>query len=150
MNLLRNDLQTALQNLHVELQESADNLRDLAEFIDDGEVAALFTRLAEARDALVDGLAEAIRAADDLPAAPDSEKEAGEHLIHRVRAMFSADQTANLIHQCLEAEAHLTEVLAEGDALNPGAPYPHWRETISDHLVDSRAQLEECLKTHRG
>lgn len=150
MNLLRTDLQTALQNLQVGVQESADNLRDLAEFIDDGAVAALFNRLADTRDTLVDGLAEAIRDAGDLPAAPNSEKEAGEHLIHRIRALFSADQTANLIEQCLEAETHLDQLLADCDALNPDEPYSYWRQKISDHLADSRTQLEKCLETHRS
>ncbi|UZJ44026.1 FUSC family protein [Marinimicrobium sp. C6131] len=149
MNLLRTDLQTALQNLHVGAQESADNLRDLAEFIGDDEVSQLFSRLADARDDLADGLANAIRDAGDLPAAPNSEKEAGEHLIHRIRALFSADQTVSLIRQCLEAEEHLHQVLTECDALNPGAPYPHWRKTVSDHLDHSRTQLEACLKKHR-
>lgn len=149
MNLLRTDLQTALQSLHVSLQESADNLRDLAEFVDDGDVAALFIKLAEVRNTLVDRLAQAIREVDDLPAAPNSEKEAGEHLVHHVRAMFSADQAANVIQQCLEGEAQLAETLKECDALNPGEPYPHWRQQVSDHIADSRTQLEECLKTHQ-
>jgi len=150
MNLLRTDLQTALQNLHVGVQESADNLRDLAEFIDDDDVAALFSSLADARDSLSDGLADAIRDVGDLPAAPNSEKEAGEHLIHRIRALFSADQTVSLIRQCLEAEEHLHQVLTDCDALNPEAPYPHWRKKVSAHLAESRAQLEQCLKKHGG
>lgn len=148
MSLLRSDLQTALQNLHVSLQESADNLRDLAEFIEDTEATALLERLARSRDGLVDEIAQAIREAGDLPAAPNTEREAGEHLIHRIRALFAADQTANLLRQCLEAEAHLHQVLSECDELNPGRPYPHWRERVNDHLADTRERLHHSLKGH--
>lgn len=146
MNLLRTDLQTALHDLHVALQESVDNYQDAADFVEDSEVSELFDSIADERESLRSDVEQAIREADDLPAAPDSEKEAGEQLIHRLHALFSRDQAADVIAQRLESEGWMERVLAEGKALKVGEPYDSLSARCRDLVDSARRRLEEWLE----
>lgn len=146
MNLLRTDLQTALHDLHVALQESIDNYQDAADFIEDSEVSELFDSIADEREALRSDVEQAIRQADDLPAAPDSEKEAGEQLIHRLQALFSRDQAADVIAQRLESEGWMERVMAEGKAMKVGEPYDTLSARCQDLVDSARRRLEDWLE----
>lgn len=145
MNILRTDLQTALNDLHVAVQESADHYRDAAEFIDDPAAAELFTTIAGERDSLEKALADAVRDTGDLPAGPDSEKEAGEQLIHRLRTLFASDQAADVIRQRLDSETQLERVADEGRALEPGEPYTALSERCRRQVDSARQRLEQAL-----
>lgn len=72
MSILRSEQQVALQQLYHLAQESIDHYQDSAEFVDDADVARLFTRIANERKPLVEQLAQVIRDTGDLPAAPDA------------------------------------------------------------------------------
>ncbi|WP_347332869.1 hypothetical protein [Marinimicrobium locisalis] len=146
MNLLRTDLQTALHDLHVALQESVDNYQDAADFVEDSDVSELFDSIADERESLRSEVEQAIRQADDLPAAPDSEKEAGEQLIHRLQSLFSRDQAAEIIAQRLESEGWMERVLTEGKAMNVGEPYETLSARCRDLIDSARRRLEEWLE----
>ncbi len=143
MNLLRTDLQTALHDLHVALQESIDNYQDSAEFVKNRPVSELFETIAKEREPLRDEVEQAIRKADDLPAAPDSEKEAGEQLIHHLHSLFSRDQTEDVIAQRLEGEAALEQVVEEGQAMNVGEPYTALSARCLELIDSARRRLEK-------
>lgn len=146
MNLLRTDLQTALHDLHVALQESADNYQDAADFVEDSDVSELFNSIADERESLRGEVEQAIRQADDLPAAPDSEKEAGEQLIHRLQSLFSRDQAAEVVAQRLESEGWMERVLTEGKAMNAGEPYDALNARCRDLIDSARRRLEQWLE----
>ncbi|MGD8176349.1 hypothetical protein [Marinimicrobium sp. ARAG 43.8] len=144
MNLIRTDLQTALHDLYTALEESADHYYDAADFVESATASQLFKSIAQERDQLADALERVIRDSGDMPAPPNDEKEAGEQLLHRLHSFFSADQTADVIEQRLEAEARLDQVLKDNRALDTGAPYAEWDEKVSRHVVETRRQLERA------
>lgn len=111
MTILRSELQVALQDLYRMARESADHYQDAAQFVHAASATRLFTRIAGEREALARQLASAIRDTDDLPAAPDADREAGEQLIHRLHAWFTADQTEDILQQRLKAEQELAQQL---------------------------------------
>lgn len=142
MNLLRTDLQTALHDLHVAVQESIDNYQDASDFVEDRRASELFAAIAAEREPLRDEIEQAIRKADDLPAAPDSDREAGGQLLHRLQSLFSRDQTEDVIAQRLEGEAALEQVVEEGQAMDVGEPYTALSARCLELIDSARRRLE--------
>ncbi|WP_341939067.1 hypothetical protein [Marinimicrobium sp. C2-29] len=143
MNLLRTDLQTALHDLHVAVQESIDNYRDASTFVEDRRASELFAAIAGEREPLQGEIEQAIRETDDLPAAPDSDREAGEQLLHRLHSLFSRDQTEDVIAQRLEGEAALERVVEEGQAMDVGEPYTALSTRCLELIDSARRRLEK-------
>ncbi|MEX1196912.1 MAG: hypothetical protein WEB57_03485 [Pseudohongiellaceae bacterium] len=111
MSIMRSEYQVALQDLHSRILESVDHYRDSARFVEEEGAARLFRGIADDREAFASRVAEVVRKAGDLPAAPDADRETGEQLIHRLHAWFSSDQTQDVIEQRLDAEAELASWL---------------------------------------
>jgi hypothetical protein len=110
--LLRNELQTALQDLEVACLEVADGHDGAAGILTDDPLAPTLRALAQARRAAAARLAEAIRQLDDLPAEPDADLETVRDLAARVVAALSPDQHDALAAERAAAEGHLV-TLAE-------------------------------------
>lgn len=116
MTLLRNDVQLALNDLHKALRYSVDQYRDAAEFLDDTEASTLCDKLAKEREALASEVAAEIRSRGELPAAPDSDREAGEQLLQRLETLFSSDQTREVVERRRGAEREFMQMF-EGEEL---------------------------------
>ena len=114
--LLRNELQTALQDVEVACLEVADGHEAAADMLADDPLAAVLRELAGARRTAAERLGERIREQDDLPAEPDADLETARDLATRVMAALSADQHHTLAAERAAAEGHLA-TLAE-DALD--------------------------------
>ena len=111
--LLRNELQTALQDLEVACLEVADGHEAAAEILaDDDPLAPVLRELAGARRAAAEHLADCIRQLDDLPAEPDADLETARELAARVVAALSPDQHRTVAAERATAEGHLV-TLAE-------------------------------------
>lgn len=144
MNILRSEQQVALQQLYRLLQESIDHYQDSAEFVDDDVTAQLFTRIASEREPLVEQLAQAIRDTDDLPAAPDADKETGAQLLHRLHAWFTADQTRDVVEQRLEAETELAQVLADSHNQTSDPTYQDLHQRFEAHVQNATRTLRQA------
>ncbi|SDK25090.1 hypothetical protein [Microbulbifer yueqingensis] len=118
MALIRDDRETALNDLHMAFRHSADNYRDAAEFLDDPEASERCLAIARGRDELAERVAEEIRALGELPSVPDRDRETGEQLLQRLEAMFSPDETTRVLLQRRDAEHELLTLL-RGDELAP-------------------------------
>lgn len=142
MNMMRTDLQAALNDLYVLVQESVDHYQDVAEFIEDDAAASLLKDIAEKRSVIGDQLEGAIRETGDLPSSPDADREAGYQLVQRLKALFSADQTQDILVERLEAETDLAtrlNDLRDGDLQEPF-------QTLLGRLQQDVATAEERLR----
>jgi len=144
MSILRNDLQVALNNLHVALITSDEDYRDAAEFVSDRAVKELFIQLAESRQVLEKSVAVAIRASDDLPSVPDPDRQTGQHLLQRLDAAFSADQTVEIIEQRLAEEAELEELLNDDDMSVIDKDFPSLRSDCMASIKEAKEKLERA------
>ena len=147
MTLLRNDVQLALNDLHKALKYSVDQYRDAAEFLDDTDASALCDKLAKEREALAGEVAAEIRSRGDLPAAPDSDREAGEQLLQRLETLFSSDQTREVMERRRDAEREFMQMF-EGEELaameaDGGALKTRCRESVEHALAGLARFLEE-------
>jgi hypothetical protein len=106
--LLRNELQTALQDLEVACLEVADGHEAAAGMLaDDDPLAPVLRELAGARRAAAERLGECIRQLDDLPAEPDADLETARELAARFMAALSPDQHHTVAGERAAAEGHL-------------------------------------------
>ena len=111
--LLRNELQTALQDLEVACLEVADGHEAAAGMLaDDDPLAAVLREQAGARRAAAERLGDCIRQLHDLPAEPDADLETARELAARVMAALSPDQHRTVAAERAAAEGHLV-TLAE-------------------------------------
>lgn len=144
MSILRNDLQVALNNLHVALIASDEDYRDAAEFVSDSAVKELFIQLAERRQVLEKSVAVAIRASDDLPSVPDPDRQTGQHFLQRLEAAFSADQTVEIIEQRLAEEAELEELLNDTEMSVIDKEFPSLRSECMASIKEATEKLERA------
>ena len=142
MGILRSEQQVALQELYRLAQESADHYRDSADFVDDASTTRLFKHIADEREELAQQLAQAIRGTGDLPAAPDADREAGEQLIHRLHAWFTADQTRDVLQQRLSAEQELAQVLRDNRNATTSDIYQALHQSFTSHVEQTRQSLQ--------
>ncbi|WP_020207655.1 hypothetical protein [Gilvimarinus chinensis] len=144
MSFVRNETQVALRDVHVALLESVDHYRDAAEFSSSQVAAECFNAIAEAREALANEYAEAIRAADDLPSVPDPELEGGEQFLSHLATLFAADELEGLVEQRLDAENRLEQLLQQSKI---EAPLREVRadlwQSCRDNIARARQQLIE-------
>ncbi len=122
--LLRNELQTALQDVEVACLEVADGHDAAAATLGDDPLAATLRELAAERRRAAGRLAACIREQGDLPAEPDIDLETARDLASRVMAALSGDTHHTLAAGRAAAEAHLAtlaEVALDQPELSPAA-----------------------------
>lgn len=109
--LLRDETQTALNQVERLCLTSADDYEAAAGRADDTLLAARLDEMARRRRALARDLAPHIRALDDLPQQPDPDREAFDHLFTGLKAMFSQDSDGALLEHCLRADTELQQAI---------------------------------------
>lgn len=146
MSIMRSEYQVALQDLHERVLESVDHYRDSASFIENEQAARLFREIADDREAFASRVAQVIREAGDLPAAPDADRETGEQLIHRLHAWFSSDQTRDVIGQRLDAEAELENWLVTQRGHGHGDVHRELLDELERQTGEVQSRLREALE----
>lgn len=104
MNLIRNERQAALNDLLVAVEKSSDHYRDAVNYLKSSYPSNELRQIARQRDQMALRIEQAIRQADDLPSAPDEDRETFEKLLHRMHASISEDEILDLLQQRLAAE----------------------------------------------
>lgn len=148
MSIFRTDLQVALNDLHVAAQQSADEYENAAEFINDEGASQLLATVAQERARMTEKLERAIEKTGGLPSTPDTDRETGQQLLERLHALFSADQTADVIQQRLEREALLEKQLERSRDASLGGEYQGLHSELEHHVHTTRPRLQAELKKH--
>jgi uncharacterized protein (TIGR02284 family) len=134
--MLRSELQIALNDVEVALQEAADGHEWAADFVSDPQLADLLRELALERRSLAEALGEQLKALGDLPRAPDTDLETVRDLVSRIKAAFSPDERQALLQDRAVAEANLESRTEAALA----------RDDLSE---DTRALLQATLERAR-
>lgn len=148
MSILRSEHQVALQELFGLIQESIDHYEDAAEFVDDSAAKNIFQSIAAERQPLAGQVAQAIRATDDLPAAPNADKEAGQQLLQHLHSLLTGDQTRDVIEQRLKAEQALEDALATLRQTDTDASFQALLQKFDALIAQARQQLQQALSVH--
>ena len=118
---MSNEVETALNPLHVALRTASDHARDFAELADDAGLASLFRTLAGRHAAQADQLEHQIRE-DGLPKMPDPERELITRSLAHLKARLTEDRDAALVKAQQSAEQEI--VRAGSAALETALPEP--------------------------
>jgi uncharacterized protein (TIGR02284 family) len=132
--MLRDDLQVALNDLVVALQEAADGHEAAAEHLQAGGPADQLRALAARRSALAEDLGERLRALGDRPSEADSDFETLVDLFAQMKAALSPDDVSSLLEDRAAAEAKVAETarLALEQATLPDDLRPQLEELRAD------------------
>jgi uncharacterized protein (TIGR02284 family) len=135
--MLRNELQTAINDVVVACEEAADGHEHAAEFLEqqDGEPVRLLRALAEQRRAAATEIGDQLRELGDLPKAPDTEAETVHDLIARIKAALSADERQAVLEDRAQAEAVIEQAVSAA-----------LRMAVPDRCRELLAQLQEETK----
>lgn len=114
--LLRNDVQVALNQVEELCIEAADHFANSVRRSEDPELCALFASLARSHDELARDIAEQLRQMDDLPKAPDPDREVAVEVLSAVKEFFSSDARATMLEEHIIMETRLAD--AASAALN--------------------------------
>lgn len=139
--LLRNQQQLALNQVETLCIEAADHYEAAARQADNAELVQLFEELAEHRTRLAAELADHIRAMDDLPQAPDPDREKASDIISAVKSFFAEDTEESLI-QDRETFEHKVMQAAQAALEQPmPAPTMELLGRIVAHAKEARQLL---------
>lgn len=146
MSLIRNDLQLALHDLLIAIQESADHYQDAAEFLGDHQVCVYFQQFAKQRLILAARLEEAIRAEGDLPPAPDPDKETSSIVFEHLLANLSSHEAAKVIEHRISSEKDISELVQKAEDSGVGEHHSALLKDISENNRLILQSLQDLLK----
>lgn len=147
--MLRNELQTALNDVVVACDEAADGHEHAATFLEeqDGEPVRLLRALAEQRRAAATELGDQLRGLGDLPKAPDTELETLHDVVARVKAALSADERQAVLEDRAQAEAAIEQ--AATTALRLPVP-DRCRELLAQLQEETRLAQQRLVACQTG
>lgn len=140
--LLRDDAQSALNQVETLCLTSADDYAAVAERAKDAALAMRFEELARERREMASELAPHIRALDDLPQEPDPDREAIDHVLVGIEAFLSGNSNATLLAHRARGEAELQEALQSGLQADLPGPTHSLLERMHHQVAQTREWLE--------
>ncbi len=138
MSIFRTDKQVAFTDLLLAVEETVDDYIDLAKVLDDSPHSTNFLAFANERKPLVERLEVELRLLDDLPSAPNADKEDVGKLMHRVRAAIANDAFHPAVRELLGDEERALQLAknCEKEELN---------ESEKAIISDLVAQIEQTI-----
>lgn len=141
--MLRDDYQSARQDLLVKLQESALHCREAGAHLEGGE-RALCEQLAQEHEHLAQRVETCLRRDDELPQTPDSDREWLHGLADELRARLTRHPARDVLAARLDEERQLLEQVQELLELCPVEDQPLYRD-VGRQLEQAGAALREII-----
>jgi hypothetical protein len=138
--MMRDDLQVALNDVVVALQDAADGHEQAREQLGDRSEADRLARLIEAHGREAETIGEQLRALGDRPREADPEYEAALGLFSRLKAGLAPDEVQSLLEDRAEAEARVAE--AADLALE--------RDDVPEDVVDVLIKVRDHARAAAG
>lgn len=145
MNFFRTDGQAALNILLVATRETLDHYLDAVDLVE-ANLVKLFGEISAQRRGFIHRLEDAVRAAGDLPAVPDPDKEAAEMLLHHVAAFIKSDYVGEILEQRIEGENKLADLVSKAKATELEAPTTVLLDEFALHVSETIKQLQFMYK----
>lgn len=139
MNLVRNDRQTALHDLLIAIEESADHYQDAADFLKGHQACVYLEQFAKQRLILTTRLEGAIRSEGELPAAPDPDKETGTKFFQHMLASLTHNEAPKVLEQRMKKEEEISELV---QAARDGGVDEYHPELLQDISENNRLVLQ--------
>ena len=105
--MLRDDKQTALNDVIYAVKDSAHHYQEAAGIVSDVGLAELFRTIAGQRETLATELDAHIRRLHDLPREPDPDREAVDAVLTRLKAALTGDERLSVLDEREQADDEL-------------------------------------------
>ena len=139
--MLRDENQTAINEIIVACQEIINHYRYAAEILEDDELVSLFKGLADEREILIERLIECFTRTGELHDVPDSDKELLLQLFSRIKTLFAEDSRMVFIEERVQAEHDLERMLASALQLTIAADIREALLQLSQHVEITKERL---------
>ena len=139
--MLRDDKQTALNDVIYAVKDSAHHYREAAEIVSDLGLADLFRTIADQRESLAKELDVHIRQLHDLPREPDPDRETVDAVITRLKAALTGDERLSVLDEREQAEDELRACIEVALAQD----LPEATQAVLTRLYDEAIATQERL-----
>ena len=140
---LRDDKQTALNDVIYAVKDSAHHYQQAAEFVSDAGLAELFRTIAGQRETLATELDAHIRRLHDLPREPDPDRETMDAVITRLKAALTGDERLSVLEEREQAEDELRTCIEAALAQD----LPEATQAVLTRLHDEVIATQERLSS---
>ncbi len=145
MNFIRTEKQTALQDLLVALQETADMFRDTAHYVDEQSLSKELESIAGEREGFLPALRKLLLENEDLPSEPDRERETAKKLLSRLFAAVDSNSVGEILLEREKEEDHVKEALAQCRKIGLDEEYGELLQGIDKHISRTHEKLQKLL-----
>jgi len=141
MSIIRTDDQADAQQILKLIIETADFYRAMGALLTEENVEHQLFEVAEEREAYTEPFQEVLKELDELPMAPDPEKELVEELYGKVTQLFSADLKGAILDKCLNKDELLAALISNTALGAHSAEAKKALDALHDHLAHTKNRL---------
>lgn len=145
MSIIRTEKQTALQDLLVALQETADMFRDTADYVDEPSLSQELESIASDREGFLPSLRKLLLENEDLPSEPDRERETAKKLLSRLFAAVDSNSVGEILFEREKEEGHVKEALAQCRKIGLDEEYGELLQGVDEHISRTHEKLQKFL-----
>lgn len=143
MSIIRTDEQADALEILKLIIETADFYRAMGDLLTQDNVNHPLFDIADERETFIAPFQKVVKELDELPAAPDSDKELVEEIAGKLTQLLSADVQNAIFDRCLKKDAVLAEVVDNTALGEQSAEFRKLLEALTEHLSDTEKRLAD-------
>lgn len=141
MSIIRTDEQADAQVILKLIIETADFYQAMGELLKQDNVNHPLFEIAQERETYIEPFLKVVKALDELPVTPDSDKELVEEVAGKLTQLLSTDYESAIYDRCLKKDAVLAEVINNTTLGEQSAEVKTLLDALNDHLADTRKRI---------
>lgn len=141
MSIIRTDEQADALEILKLIIETADFHRAMGELLTQENVNHQLFAIAQEREAYISPFQEVVKALDELPARPDSDKELVDELGGKITQLLSADLENAILNKCLKKDELLVEAINNTALGEHSAEIKTLLDSLNDHLASTKTRM---------
>ncbi|MEX1200679.1 MAG: hypothetical protein WEB02_07835 [Methylophaga sp.] len=141
MTIIRTDEQADAQQILKSIIETADFYRAMGELLTEENLEHQLFEIAKERGAYIAPFQKVLKTLDELPMAPDPEKELVEALGGKVSQLFSTDFKSAILDRCLKKDDVLAELVSNTTLGAQSAEFKNLLDSLNEHLAHTKKRI---------
>lgn len=141
MSIIRTDEQADAQVILKLIIETADFYRAMGELLTRDNINHPLFEIAQERETYEAPFLKVVKALDELPVNPDSDKELVEELAGKLTQLLSADYENAIYDRCLKKDAVLAAVINNTTLGEQSAEVKTLLDALNDHLSATKQHI---------
>lgn len=138
MSIIRTDEQADALEILKLIIETDDFYRAMGELLTEENVHHPLFEIAKEREAYTEPFRKVVKQLDELPEAPDSDKELVDELGGRITKLLSADSKTSIFEKCLKKDDLLAEVISNTTLGEHSTEIKKLLDSLYDHLTKTK------------